>query len=81
MTRAYRCRSNPLLLELHVQPQAADFIGQHVEASGRAGLQRVFPFHHALVNLGTPLDVVGLDSEKLLKDVGGSVGLERPYKW
>src|SRR5208283_5019802 len=53
--------SDPLLLELHVQPETADLVGQDVEAGG-----------------STALDIVGLDSEQLLEDIGGAVGLQGP---
>ena len=38
--------SDPLLLELHVQPEAADLVGEHVEAGGRAGFERVLALDH-----------------------------------
>ena len=38
--------SDPLLLELHVQPEAADLVGEHVEAGGGAGLERVLALDH-----------------------------------
>ena len=40
---------------------------------------RVFvPLTMRLVDLGAALDVVGLDGEQLLEDVGGAVGLQGP---
>ncbi len=54
-------QSDPLLLELHVQAETADLVGQDVEAGGSAGLERVFTLDHAHVDLGPPLDIVGLD--------------------
>ena len=50
MTRAHRYSSDPLLLELHVEAQAADLVGQDVEAGGRSRFQRVFALHHTLVD-------------------------------
>src|SRR5262245_51015038 len=67
---AGRFALNPLLLQLHVEPEPADLVGEHVEAGGRAGLQRVLALDHGLVDLGAALDVVGLDGEQLLQDVG-----------
>src|SRR5687767_1391311 len=70
--------SNAAFLQLHIQTETADLVGEHVEAGGRAGLERVFPLDHRLVNLRTAFDVVALDREQLLKHVGGAVGLQRP---
>ncbi len=56
-------RSDPLLFELHVEPEAADLVGQYVEAGGGAGFQGVLPLDHRLVDLGPPLDVVALDGQ------------------
>src|SRR4051812_16883295 len=61
-------RSDPLLFELHVQPEAADLVGQDVEARGGAGFEGVLPLDHRLVDLGPPLDVVALDGQQLLED-------------
>ena len=69
-----RSRSDALLFKLHVEPEAADFVGEHVEAGRRAGFQVVLTFDHSLVNLGTTLDVVALHGEEFLKDVGGAIG-------
>ncbi len=52
--------SPPLLLELHVQAETADLVGQDVEAGGSAGLEGVFALDHALIDLGAALDIVGL---------------------
>ncbi len=54
-------RLNSSFFQMHVQGQAANFVGQHVKAGGCAGFQRVFAFHHGLVNLGAALHVVALD--------------------
>ena len=64
--------------QLHVQTQAADFVGQHVEAGRRAGFERVLALDHRLVNLRAAFHVVALDGQQLLQDVGGAVGLQRP---
>ncbi len=53
-------QSDPFLLELHVQPKTTDLVGQAVEAGGSAGLEGVFALDHALIDLGTALDIVGL---------------------
>src|SRR5437868_910622 len=71
-------RSDPLLLQLHIEGQAADLVGEDVEAGGGAGLEGVLALDHRLVDLGPALDVVGLDGEQLLEDVGGAVGLQGP---
>ncbi len=54
-----------------LRAQTADLVGEHVEAGGRAGFERVFALDHRLVNLGTPFDVVAFHGQQLLKDVGG----------
>src|SRR5260370_10359472 len=71
--------SNPFLLQLDVQGQPTNLVGQHIEAGRRAGFERVFAFDHRLVDLGPAFHVIALDREQLLEDVGGAVGLERPY--
>src|SRR3954463_6340893 len=69
---------NAALLQLHVESQAADFVGEHLEAGGGAGFERVFAFDHRFVNLRAPLDVVALDGQQLLQDVSGAIGFQRP---
>src|SRR5262249_54147195 len=64
--------------ELHVKPEAADFVGEDVETGRCSRLQSVFALDHALVDLRAALDVIGLDRQELLEDIGRSVGLERP---
>ena len=71
--------SDAFLLQLHVQSQAADFVGEHVEAGGRAGFQRVLALDHRFVNLGPALHVIRFDRQQLLQDVGGAVGFQRPH--
>src|SRR6185312_8663848 len=55
------------LAELDVEAEGLDFLDQHVEGFRRAGLQRVVALDERLVDLGTTLDVVGLDGEELLE--------------
>src|SRR5206468_3962330 len=66
----------PALLQLHVEAETFYFIGQNVEADRGPGLEDVLALHHALVDLGAPVDVVRLDGEQLLQDVRGAVRLE-----
>src|ERR1035437_6933971 len=70
---ASNCSDHPLLLELDVQPQPADFVAQHVETDRRAGLQGVVALDHRLVDLGAALDVVALDGQQFLQQVAGAV--------
>src|SRR5206468_522418 len=70
--------SNPLLLQLHVQPQPTDLVGQDVEAGRGAGFEGVLALDHRLVNLGPALHVVRLDGEEFLEHVSGAVGLQGP---
>src|SRR5437762_873950 len=60
---------NPFLLQLHIETQAADLVGQNIEASGRAGLQSIFSFDHGLIDFGPALDVVGFHRQELLEDI------------
>src|ERR1700730_17687556 len=43
--------SNPLLFQLHVEPEAADFVSEHVETRRGTRFKRVFPLDHGLVYL------------------------------
>src|SRR5581483_6335582 len=38
--------------QLHVQRQAANFVGEHFEARGRASFEGVFALDHRFVDLG-----------------------------
>jgi hypothetical protein len=50
----------------------ADLVGEDVEAGRSAGLEGVFSFHHALVDLGPALDVVGPDGQQFLEEIGSA---------
>src|SRR6188474_755338 len=67
------------LLELDVEAQALQFLDQHVERLGNAGLGRVLALDDRFVDPRPPRYVVRLDGEQFLKGVGGAVGLERPH--
>ena len=67
------------LLELDVETEGLDFLDQHVEGFRRAGLQRVVALDERLVDLGTSLNVVGLDGEEFLERVRRAVSFERPH--
>ena len=53
--------SNPLLLQLHVQAQAADLVREYVETGGRTGLQRVLApaQRFAILDPGDPSKPIG----------------------
>src|SRR5439155_2265952 len=67
------------LFQLHVETQAADLVGKHVETGGRAGFQGVFTLDHRFIDFGAALDVIGLHGEELLEDVSGAIGLQSPH--
>ncbi len=50
-----------------------------LEAGGGARFQRVLALDHRLVNLGPAFDVVALDGEEFLEDVGRPVRFEGPH--
>ncbi len=53
-----------------------------VSTSKLAGVpasQRVLALDHRFVDLGAAFDVVALDGQQFLQDVGGTVGLQRPH--
>ena len=52
---------------------------QYVERLGNAGYGHGLAFDDCLVSLAAAIDVVTLDGEDLLKDVGGAECFERPY--
>src|SRR5256712_1447449 len=61
------------------KPQRLELLNEHLEGLRHARWLDVLPLDDGLVRLDTAHDVVGLDREELLKDVGGAVRLERPY--
>src|SRR5688572_3795571 len=66
-------------LELDVQAERLDFLDQHVERFGRAGLQRVVALDERLVDFRAALHVVGFDREQFLERVRRTIGFERPH--
>src|SRR5262245_27052205 len=58
-------------VQLHVEAQAPDLVGEHVEGDRRAGLEHVGSLDHRLVDARAPLDVVALHGEQLLEDGRG----------
>src|SRR6185503_16080068 len=61
-------------LQVDVDTQGTDFLHQHVERLGHAGVDLVIALDDVLVHLGAAVDVVGLDREHLLQRVRGTVG-------
>src|SRR6266566_8933586 len=68
-----------LAQDLDPERQALQLLDQHPEALGDAGLERVVALDDRLVGLDAADDVVRLDGQDLLEDVGGAVRLERPH--
>src|SRR5262249_42185176 len=64
--------------QLDIETEALQLPDQNVEGFGQAGPGRRLGFAGRLVDLGAPVDVVGLDGQQLLEDVRGTVRLERP---
>ncbi len=52
---------------------------QYVERLRNIRLRKVVPFDDGLVSLGSSLDVVRLDGQQFLEDVGCTEGLKGPY--
>ena len=67
------------MLEVDAQAEAAKLMEEHIERFGDAGGGHGIAFDNGFVSLGAAVDVVRLDGEDLLKDVGGAEGFERPY--
>src|SRR2546428_188752 len=61
------------------KPQRLELLDEHLEGLRHARRLDVLALDDGLVCLDPAHDVVGLDREELLKDVGGAVRLERPY--
>ena len=55
------------ILHAHIQAQALQFLDQHAEALGDAGLGNILALDDGLVGLDTTGDVVGLDGQDLLQ--------------
>src|SRR3989304_7636626 len=76
-------RQGPPLLffvqSLHRQSQALQLLHQHLEGLRHARLLDVLPLNDRFVGFYAADDVVRLDGEELLKDVGGPVGFQRPH--
>src|SRR5690606_9321412 len=64
--------------QFDVDTQGTDFLDQHVEGLGHAGLHAVIAVHDVLVHLGPAVHVVRLDGQHFLQGVGGAVGFQRP---
>ena len=67
-----------LVLDLHVQPEGAHLLDQHLEGLGDPRLGDVLALDDRLVDLDPADHVVALDREQLLQRVGGAVSLQRP---
>src|SRR3989449_373511 len=64
---------------LDAEPQRLELLDEHLERFRDSRRLDVLALHDRLVRLDTTHDVVGLDREELLQDVGGAVRLERPH--
>src|SRR5207302_987800 len=64
---------------LDAEPQRLELLDEHLEGFRDSRGLDVLALHDRLVRLDTTHDVVGLDREELLQDVGSAVRLERPH--
>src|SRR5690606_1360301 len=64
--------------QVDIDGQRTDFLDQHVEGLGHAGLHAMVAVHDVLVHLGTAVHVIRLHSQHLLQGVGGTVGFQCP---
>ena len=53
-------------------------MAENVEHHRHTGLKRVRALHHRIVDLRSALDVVALDGQELLENVGGAVRFQAP---
>ena len=67
-----------LLLKVDAETEAAELVEKHVERFGDSCRWHSLAFDNRLVGLGAACDVVGLDSDDLLENVGGTECFERP---
>ena len=51
---------------------------KHVERLGNAGCGHRLALDDGFVGLGAAVDIIGLDGQDFLQDVGGAEGFERP---
>jgi hypothetical protein len=65
--------SDRVLFKREVQSKTPNFICQHVEAGWSSRLKRVLALNHRLVNLRSTFDIITLNSEQLLENVGSSM--------
>src|SRR4029079_9677247 len=68
-----------LVEHFHVQAEALELLDEHLEGFGHARLLNALALDDGLVGLDATDDVVRLDGEQLLEDVGGAVRFERPH--
>ena len=66
------------LVKRDAQTQAAQLVQKHVERLRYAGSGHGLTLHDSLVGLAAAIDVITLDGEYLLQDVGGAECFERP---
>src|SRR5438445_2545919 len=64
---------------LDAEPQRLELLDEHLERFRNSRRLDVLALHDRLVCLDASHDVVRLDREELLQDVGGAVRLERPH--
>src|SRR6266540_1426646 len=68
-----------LAQDLDPKREPLQLLDQHAERLRDAGLERVIALDDRFVRLDAADDVVGLDGQDLLQDVGGAICLERPH--
>src|SRR6478609_9920840 len=76
---------SPLLVALgsraesDLETERLEFLHEHVERLGNAGLRQILPLHDRLVDAAASRDVVRLHRQHLLQRVRRAVRLERPH--
>ena len=71
------CLDSPFL-QLHIKSKSTNFIGEYIEACRRARLESIFTLDHRFVNFCPTLNIVTLYGHQFLKNIGGTVCLQRP---
>src|ERR1051325_9246946 len=66
------------LFYFEIQAKAHQLADQHVEGFRNVRLRKIVSLDDAFVQLGSPVDVVALDRQDFLEDVGRAVRFKRP---
>src|SRR5260370_36733874 len=74
----YTERSTLAPFQIDIDCQRTNLLHQDVERFRHAGFDLVLALDDIFVDLGPPVDVVGLDREHLLQRIRRTVGFERP---